>query len=528
MIRQIARTIFATGLFLVLFNTACTNCDHGHYKECDDAKLGLFSPGIQSTVWDDGSVAMTIPVENQGGNPAREVKVTSLDIQDGSRLQPASLPLALGEILPEGVQVMDALFKFPKLGTAYGVKLAGSYRADDHTCKFEISSSVTPQLRDNTPVQAHPGTIQKQDPNKAQYPPAPAKPPGEREFNGKGVRPPQGQPRNLFPKPPAATGFQLIKPGSLGQPQPLPAGAAPGSAPVEIVKDTGGGPYGGTPPDPNAAGADASHIVIYTANTGISYSTDGGDHFTTVSLNSAIDPSNPSRTSFFPQSDGGLCCDQVVTYLPKRNIFVWLLQYWAAPITLAGKATTGPDRLRIAWAKPKDIKNDFIHAWTYADITSATVGLGNDWMDYPDLAFSDNFLYVGVDHGIQGTGSVYTGRHVIVRMSLNDMVGGGGTINLSYMDPTYSQLWQNHLVQNSHDGLYWSALPDTSTLTVWAWPDSSNTANPPRRQDFQLQQQRLHRGRARRSGLEHRPQSGDRRRSHPRVPALSSWRLRSQ
>lgn len=33
--------------------------------------------------------------------------------------------------------------------------------------------------------------------------------------------------------------------------------------------------------------------------------------------------------------------------------------------------------------------------------------IGNDWMDYPDLAFSDNYLYVGVDHAIQGMGQAH-------------------------------------------------------------------------------------------------------------------------
>jgi len=476
---KLARTIFGAILFLTVFNIACTQCDRdqSHSKECDDAHLALFAPGIQTTVWDDGSVAMTIPLENQGGNPAREVKVTSFDITGGSRLEPASLPLELNEILPAAVKVLDAHFTFPKLGAAYPVKLAGTYRAEDRSCRFEVSSSITPQARDLSPVQSHPGTMQKVNPNTAVYPPAPATPPGEREFNGKGVRSPQGPPRNLFPKPPAATGIQQIKPGSLGQPQPLPPGASPGSA-VEILKNTCCGPYGGFPPDPDAAGADATGIVIYTANTAISYSIDHGDHFTTINLTSLVDPSNPARTSFFPQSDGGLCCDQVVTYIPKQNIFVWLLQYKVAPITLAGTATTGPNRLRIAWATPKAIKSDFLHAWTYADLSSGLLSLGNDWMDYPDLAFSDKYLYVGVDHGIQGTGSVYTGRHILVRVSLSDMVGGGGNIGLDYMDPTYGGLWQNHLVQNSHDALYWSALPDTATLTVWYWPDSSNTATP--------------------------------------------------
>ncbi len=471
-----AGTVFGVILFLTVFSTSCSRCNHGH-EECGDATLGLFAPGIQSTVWDDGSVAMTIPLQNQGENAANNVNVTNLDIPGGSRLLPASLPLGLGDFVPEAVRALDAHYTFPKLGVSYAVKLAGTYMAGSRSCKFEVDGSFTPQAHDMNPVPAKSATVQKQNPSTATYPPAPPTPPGEREFNARTTRAPQGQPRILFPKPPVSTGIQLIKAGSLGQPQPLPP-EAPSASTVEIAKNTGGGLYGGNPPDPDAAGADSTQVVIYTANTGISYSTDGGSTFTNVSLTALNDPSNPKRTTFFPQSDGGLCCDQVVTYVPQQNIFVWLLQYWAAPITLNGKATTGPDRLRVAWATPAAIKSDFIHAWTYIDLTSSLLGLGNDWMDYPDLSFSDTFLYVGVDHAIQGTGSLYSNRHVIVRVSLSDMTGGGSTINLSYMDPTYNGLAQNHLVQNSHDGLYWSALPDTSTLTVYTWPDSSNTATP--------------------------------------------------
>lgn len=134
--------------------------------------------------------------------------------------------------------------------------------------------------------------------------------------------------------------------------------------------------------------------------------------------------------------------------------------------------------MRIAWATPAAIKADFLHAWRYADLTSATLGLGQNWIDYPDMSFSDTYLYVGADYGITNTGSVDTTRHIIARMSLNDMVGSGSTIGIGYMVPTYNGLWQNHIVQNSHDGMYWTTEPDTATLVVYSWPDSSNSATP--------------------------------------------------
>jgi hypothetical protein len=445
--------------------------------DCNDTHLALFPSGIQTTIWSDGTVALTLPIENQGEHAASDVQLTQFDIQTGSRLTPASLPLALGEIVPDNVHVVDAHFKFPSTGSPLAVTASGTYHVASHACTFDIATSINPQPPNNSPIPSTPVSTLKFNPSTVTYPPPPPPNTGEREFNGTGVRAPQGEPRNLFPTPPSATGVQKVAPGSLGQPQPLPPGASPGNA-VEIVTNTGGGPYGGFPPDPDAAGANPTQIAMYTANTGVSYSIDNGKTFTTVNLTSLVDPTNPARTSFFPQSDGGVCCDQSVIYVPSVNIFVWLLQYWPAPIgTSGGKTVTGPNRLRIAWATPAAIKSDFIHAWTYTDLTSATFGIGNDWMDYPDISFSDKYLYVGVDHGLTNTGSVYSQRRIVDRMSLSDMVGPGSTVGGSAIQPTYNGIFQNHFIQNSHDTMFWSALPDTSTLAVFSWPDSSNSAS---------------------------------------------------
>jgi len=172
-----------------------------------------------------------------------------------------------------------------------------------------------------------------------------------------------------------------------------------------------------------------------------------------------------------------VCCDQVVIYVPSRNIYVWLLQYNSTLVMINGKKAAGPNRLRIAWATPQAAAADFLHAWTWVDMTSADIGIGNDAMDYPDLAYSDNFLYVGVDHGIAGTNQVYTARHIFARFNLNEMVDPNiPYVTWSFMDPIHGGLWQNHIVQSSHDTFFWSALPDTSTLTVYSWPDNSNLA----------------------------------------------------
>jgi hypothetical protein len=50
------------------------------------------------------------------------------------------------------------------------------------------------------------------------------------------------------------------------------------------------------------------------------------------------------------------------------------------------------------------------------------------------------------------------------------------SVGYQYMNPTRTNLYQNHIVQSSANTMFWSALPDTSTLVVYSWPDSSDSA----------------------------------------------------
>ena len=74
-----------------------------------------------------------------------------------------------------------------------------------------------------------------------------------------------------------------------------------------------------------------------TANRYVSYSTDGGDTFT------SLDPT----TIFDNTADGGFCCDQIVQYAPSIDRFIWLMQF--------STGTDGKNRLRIAAASPETV-----------------------------------------------------------------------------------------------------------------------------------------------------------------------------
>jgi hypothetical protein len=359
---------------------------------------------VALSVWDTDAtmVGVALQIRNVGTASADNVRVFAVVIFGGTFAGPDPLPLSLGSIGPAQDVALDLVVKVPKTdGTRYLLTILGHYTYSGKVPGFFLlNRHVAPQPDGNGPFRVRDGVAVIQDPSTAFYP----VPPPLVLFGPNTADPiliPPGPPRQIFPATPI----------------PTPVDTIPG-ANIEIPVNTSQ-TNAGLPPDPNAA-ASAGGVVLSTYNTGISYSLDGGTTFTDVNL-FAPQPGNPSRASFFPQSDAGLCCDQVVVYLPEQNLFVWLLQY--RPVvcdnvtipcppppscpTGSTNCVTQPNRLRIAWATPQAIAADFWNAWIYGDLTGnqqtgVSDGLGtagNEWLDYPDLAYSDTYLYVGTDHG---------------------------------------------------------------------------------------------------------------------------------
>ncbi len=69
--------------------------------------------------------------------------------------------------------------------------------------------------------------------------------------------------------------------------------------------------------------------LFVTGNWYASRSTNNGSNFTYV------DPYNTT-----PSAAGGFCCDQLTLYDPRRNIWIWILQY--------RKTSSGSNVFRIA------------------------------------------------------------------------------------------------------------------------------------------------------------------------------------
>jgi hypothetical protein len=439
-------------------------------------------PGVVSSTWPDGTVSLSIPLRNQGNAPAANVSITGMSANGGSYSGPTPFSYPAGTIDEDTTQTLSALFMNVNASQPFPLTVSGTYGFGASVCPFVAQAVVNPPPPSNGGTPKGTATVTLATAATATYPPEPSE--DDEDFNAENAYvPPLGPERNLFTVPPSASLIDRVRAFNPVSDPP------PGSNASDVLffRNQNGGSYGGLPPDPSVAGATTGGFAMISANTAVSYSTDYGATFKTVSLTGAgfSDPVIPGRTSFFPQDDGGLCCDQVLHYIPARNLLVWLLQYRSPNINVGGLAQKGQNRLRIAFATPEAAAADFLHAWSWFDLSPGTLGdtTATDWMDYPDLAYSNDWLYISVDHGLWNAGldsagnvigqRVYNDRRWFVRASLADMAGGAGSINIVYYEARKNGLVKAHFAQSAPDAMYFAAQPDTSTLSVFRDPDSS-------------------------------------------------------
>jgi hypothetical protein len=193
-------------------------------------------------------------------------------------------------------------------------------------------------------------------------------------------------------------------------------------------------------------------VVMYTGNWYSARSADSGKTF------QYIDP----FTAFPDPPNLGYCCDQVVNYIASIDTFVWLLQYGPK---------TGPqaDNIqRLAFAKTADV---IAGRWSLFDITTQSLGVAGQFLDFPDLAVGTNFLYVTTNlftpEG-QSTGAA------VVRLPIAGIDSGQVTI-----EPFVStDLNSFRVAQNCGTKAFFAAHGDTSTLKVFAWDESEQTPTP--------------------------------------------------
>jgi hypothetical protein len=206
--------------------------------------------------------------------------------------------------------------------------------------------------------------------------------------------------------------------------------------------------------EPSVAAASGGTVVMYTGNWYAARSADGGQTF------QYIDP----FTSFPDPPNLAFCCDQVVNYIASIDTFVWLLQY-------GPKAGPQADNVqRLAFAKSADV---VAGRWSLFDITTDSLGVAGQFMDFPDLAVGANSLYVTTNLFTpdgQGSGAA------VVRIPIASIDSGSVTAQ-SFLSPDPS-LNSFRVAQNCGTTAFFAAHTDTSTLRVWAWDESQGTPTP--------------------------------------------------
>jgi hypothetical protein len=230
------------------------------------------------------------------------------------------------------------------------------------------------------------------------------------------------------------------------------------SDPILVNRSAPFGANGGDPPD--VSGASGAGVVFATANTFGAVSTNDGLTFTTVN------PSTIWKNVFSPTKDaagnlidGGLCCDQVVRYLPTIDRFAWFQLFNVVTAPKGGLI----NKVRIAVAKPDDIRTKGVSGpgvWTSWDMTSATFRLGENWMDFPDMAVGKNFLYFSIN-------KVDTGGFV-VRIPLADLKEGKSL----HLDYTAAGVCAK-MTRNASTEIFWG-IYSGSSIIVYSWKEDSN------------------------------------------------------
>jgi hypothetical protein len=191
--------------------------------------------------------------------------------------------------------------------------------------------------------------------------------------------------------------------------------------------------------------ASGGGVVFYTANYVAGFSHDGGDHFTQVSPYGLASNFNLA-----------FCCDQVVQYIPQIDRFAWLLQ-------------TVPDAKNensylLAVASPQAILDDNGALWTTYNLSSsAWFGYSNHWMDYPELAVGDNYLYL--EFNIPDIG-----KSVIARLPLSDLAND----RLQTAQHFETELFFARPVQNTGDCGYFGGTSTDSKLLVYSWTEGES------------------------------------------------------
>jgi len=192
-------------------------------------------------------------------------------------------------------------------------------------------------------------------------------------------------------------------------------------------------------------------VVLITGNWLAAWSDDGGSRFTSIDPAKQFPGGGSSRDQEF-------CCDQVAYALPKRNLLLWYLQY-----SHNGQTNTA----RLAVARGNAVEG---RVWHYYDFSPASFGWTKEWFDYPDIAASDNYLYITTNAYSSAGNEPFT-RSVVIRISLDELERLG-ELHIDYI--SQEDVGSIQAADGSGETMY-LGTHSGSGIRVYVWPENSRT-----------------------------------------------------
>ncbi|MGD9713578.1 MAG: hypothetical protein AB7V46_16150 [Thermomicrobiales bacterium] len=239
----------------------------------------------------------------------------------------------------------------------------------------------------------------------------------------------------------------------------IQSGGAPtpgGQEPVTFRRFTGTALSAGWPPD--MSGAKAGDVVLMSGNLWIKLSVDGGATFIDLDFTTLF----AADTTY-----GGWAGDQVIHYIPSIDCFVLYVQSFKA----ASGTNMNKNVVKVALASPDDLKTYSGGReawWRQWDLTSDTFGLGNAWMDFPDVSYGANYVHFNTNVFAGKTGKLF------YELPLADMKAGKGLSFLfAFIEDGISI---GSPIQNmANDDNYWAGHVDNSTMRIYSCQGGAST-----------------------------------------------------
>jgi hypothetical protein len=182
-----------------------------------------------------------------------------------------------------------------------------------------------------------------------------------------------------------------------------------------------------------------------------------GNWFAATSVNGGANWVHVDPFTLFPAAVGGFCCDQTVLYNPGHQIWVWLLQY--------SPTATGHNLFRLAVSRAASFGS-----WYYWDFSPTN--LNATWttmeFDYPDMAFSNNNLFVTINGYVANAWQ----RAFVFRFPLATLAAG---TSLGYNWWTTTSNGSLRLTQGAGATMHFGSHNSLSQIRVFDWPDASTS-----------------------------------------------------